>query len=183
MQIIDLHLPGLKLIKPKVFRDSRGFFFESFREPLYADFGMEAVFVQDNHSYSQKNTIRGMHFQTFPGQTKLVRVGIGKIFDVVVDIRPESPTYKQWEGVILDDQDHHQLYIPKGFAHGFAVLSPEAHVFYKVSSIYQPATEKGFRWDDPQIAIQWPISNPIVSERDQVAPYFCDLTATLEEKR
>ena len=113
-----------------------------------------------------------MHYQSIPGQAKLVRAAVGKIYDVAVDIRPNSPTYGQWEAVILDGESHHQLFIPVGFAHGFCVLSEEAHVIYKVSSLYDPATEKGFRWDDPSINIEWPVEHPIVSERDQQAPFF-----------
>jgi dTDP-4-dehydrorhamnose 3,5-epimerase len=116
-----------------------------------------------------------MHFQTIPGQAKLMRAAVGKIYDVVVDIRPGSPTFGEWEAVILDDEQHEQLYIPVGFAHGFCVLSEEAHVMYKVSSPYQPAYEKGFRWNDPDVNITWPIESPIVSDRDQNCPFFKDL--------
>jgi dTDP-4-dehydrorhamnose 3,5-epimerase len=175
MEVIDLQLAGLKLIKPKVFKDHRGFFFESFQQAHYEKAGLIGSFPQDNHSYSQKGCIRGMHFQSYPGQAKLVRVAVGKIYDVAVDLRPDSPTFGKWEGVILDDQNHHQLFVPVGFAHGFCVLSDEAHVMYKVSTPYHPTYEKGFRWDDPDIQIQWPINNPIVSERDQKAPFFKEL--------
>ncbi|WP_068471358.1 dTDP-4-dehydrorhamnose 3,5-epimerase [Candidatus Protochlamydia phocaeensis] len=175
MEVIDLRLKGLKLIKPKVFKDPRGFFLESFKQPLYEKMGIQEKFAQDNHSFSTKHCIRGMHFQSFPGQAKLVRVAVGKVYDVAVDIRPDSPTYGQWEAVVLDDQEHHQLFIPVGFAHGFCVLSEEAHVMYKVSTPYDPVHEKGFRWNDPQINIQWPTQQPIVSERDQQAPSFKDL--------
>ena len=172
MEVIKLRLEGLKLIKPKVFRDHRGFFLETFQHSLYEKLGLEGPFLQENHSYSRKGTIRGLHYQSTPGQAKLVRVAVGKIYDVAVDMRPESPTFGQWEAVTLDDQALHQFFIPVGFAHGFCVLSDEAHVLYKVSSLYDPQTEKGFRWDDPTINIAWPVDNPIVSERDQQAPYF-----------
>jgi len=172
MKAIQLRLEGLLLIKPTVFPDSRGFFLETFQQSSYEKLGIQNPFVQDNHSFSKKGCVRGMHFQSTPGQAKLIRVAVGKIFDVAVDIRPDSPTYGQWEGVTLDGQSHHQLYIPVGFAHGFCVLSSEAHVLYKVSNPYDPKSEKGFRWDDPTINIQWPIKNPIVSERDQQAPFF-----------
>ncbi len=175
MELIDLRLAGLKLIKPKIFKDQRGFFLESFQQTLYEKMGITCAFVQDNHSFSQKNCIRGMHFQSFPGQAKLIRVAIGKIFDVAVDIRLHSSTYGQWEAVILDDQSHEQLFIPVGFAHGFCVLSEEAHVLYKVSTPYDPKFEKGFRWDDPAINIEWPVEHPIVSERDQKAPFFHEI--------
>ena len=172
MPIFELRLPGLKLIKPTVFRDARGFFMETYQQSAYAKMGIEDLFVQDNHSYSQKGCIRGMHFQSSPGQAKLVRVALGTIFDVAVDIRPESPTFGQWEGVELDGENHFQLYIPVGFAHGFCVLSDVAHVLYKVSSAYHPDYEKGFRWDDPEVGIAWPVQHPIVSERDRHSPGF-----------
>lgn len=176
MEVIDLRLKGLKLIKPQVFRDKRGFFLETFQQSFCQKLGLEGNFLQDNHSYSLKNCLRGMHFQSTPGQAKLIRAGVGKIFDVAVDIRSHSPTFGQWEAVILDDQSHHQLYIPVGFAHGFCVLSEEAHVFYKVSAPYHPQTEKGFRWDDPDVNIEWPIDNPVVSDRDLQAPLFKELS-------
>lgn len=172
MEVINLRLQGLVLIKPKVFKDSRGFFLESFQQSAYEKVGIHCPFVQDNHSFSQKGCIRGMHFQSFPGQAKLVRVAVGKIYDVAVDIRPSSPTFGQWEAVILDDQSHDQLFIPVGFAHGFCVLSEEAHVLYKVSTPYDSKFEKGFRWDDPTIKIEWPVEHPILSERDQQAPFL-----------
>jgi dTDP-4-dehydrorhamnose 3,5-epimerase len=175
MQIIDLKLSGLKLIKPKVFKDNRGFFLESFQQSAYSKCGITETFQQDNHSYSQKGCIRGLHFQSFPGQAKLIRVAVGKIFDVAVDIRPDSSTFGQWEGVILDDQEHQQLFIPVGFAHGFCVLSDEAHVMYKVTNPYDPRYEKGFRWDDPEVNIQWPCEEPIISDRDQQAPFLKDM--------
>lgn len=175
MEIIELRLKGLKLLKPKVFKDSRGFFLETYNETTYRAAGVLEKFVQDNHSFSQKNTIRGMHFQSIPGQAKIIRVPHGEIFDVVVDIRPDSPTFKQWEGVILNGLNHHQLLIPIGFAHGFCVLSDDAHVMYKVSSLYDSKTEKGFRWNDSDIGIEWPVEAPIVSERDQSSPIFQEM--------
>lgn len=175
MEIKDLNLQGAKLICPQVFRDGRGFFLESHEERRYLDGGIETPFVQDNHSYSKEGVIRGMHFQSEPGQAKLVRVASGKIYDVIVDIRPNSPTFGKWEGVYLDGKEHRQLYIPVGFAHGFCVVSPEAHVLYKASAPYNSETEKGFRFDDPEIGIQWPIAAPVVSERDQKSPYFYEL--------
>lgn len=169
---MTLTLEGLRLIRPKVFEDERGFFLESFREPLYQAQGITCSFVQDNHSYSKKGTIRGMHFQRAPGQAKLIRVGVGRIYDVVVDIRPNSPTFGKWEGVYLDGEKHEQLFIPVGFAHGFCVVSDEAHVFYKVSTLYDTNEEMTFRFDDPDVAIEWPEPSPIVSLRDQTAPTF-----------
>lgn len=175
MLVTDLKLSGLKLIKPKIFEDPRGFFLESFQQNVYEKHGITDYFQQDNHSYSKKGCIRGLHFQSYPGQSKLIRVAVGKIFDVAVDIRPNSPTFGQWEGVILDDRSHCQLFIPVGFAHGFCVLSDEAHVMYKVSNPYDSKYEKGFRWDDPDVAIDWPAKDPLVSERDQKAPFFKEL--------
>lgn len=168
----ELALKGLKLVQPKVFCDERGKFFEGYRKPLYATLGIDCTFVQDNLSFSKKNTIRGMHFQSAPGQAKLVSVLLGKILDVVVDIRPDSPTFGKWEQVILEDSLHEQLFVPVGFAHGFAVLSDSAIVNYKVSSLYDAKTEKTFRYDDPEININWPIKHPIVSDRDRLAPSF-----------
>jgi len=173
MEVIDLSLPGLKLIRLMTASDERGFFKECYRRPRYADFGIDCEFVQDNLSFSKAGVVRGMHFQSEPGQAKLVSVMQGIVFDVAVDMRPDSPYFKKWIGVRLDAAKHEQLYIPIGFAHGFCVISDEgAHVHYKVSSIYNPSTEKGFRFDDPEIGIQWPVSNPSVSERDRISPSF-----------
>ncbi len=182
MKIQELKLKGLKLIIPDIFPDSRGFFLESFREERYRDAGITCSFVQDNHSYSSKGCIRGMHFQSEPGQAKLVRCAQGKIFDVAVDIRPESPTYGQWEGVVLDGTTHQQLFVPVGFAHGFCVLSDHAHVMYKVSTVYDPQHEKGFRFDDPDVAIRWPLDQVVCSERDKQNPSFRDLETLLIRK-
>lgn len=183
MEVIDLRLEGLKLIKPKVFKDNRGFFLESFQQSTYEKMGIACPFVQDNHSFSQKDCIRGMHYQSFPGQAKLIRVAVGKIYDVAVDIRPQSPTYGQWEAVILDDELHHQLFIPVGFAHGFCVLSEEAHVLYKVSTPYDAQFEKGFRWDDPNVNIAWPVKNPLISVRDQQAPFLHEIEQELAKRK
>lgn len=173
MQVRELTLPGLKLIFPKVFRDGRGFFIETYEQARYASQGIDVDFLQDNHSHSKRGTIRGMHFQTTPGQAKLVHVSKGKIFDVACDIRIGSPTFGKWEAVILDSESHAQLFIPVGFAHGFCVLE-DADVIYKVDSVYNSATEKGFRYDDPEVAIQWPLDpgEITVSERDRSCPYF-----------
>lgn len=170
IQTSSLSLKGPKLIRPRVFHDERGFFWECYREPLYRAQGIEEDFVQVNHSFSKQGTIRGMHFQRSPGQAKLVTVIVGKIFDVVVDIRSSSPTFGKWEGVYLDDQAREQLFIPVGFAHGFCVVSSEAHVLYKVSQVYDPKEERGFRYDDPEVGIQWPVDAPSLSEKDRTAP-------------
>ncbi|MBS0603519.1 MAG: dTDP-4-dehydrorhamnose 3,5-epimerase [Verrucomicrobia bacterium] len=170
MEVKELSLAGVKMIRPKVFFDDRGFFRETFRKPLYQKAGVDVDFVQDNHSFSKKGTIRGMHFQRSPGQAKLVSVMEGKIFDVVVDVRPDSPTFGKWEGVYLDAALGDQLYVPVGFGHGFCVVSEQAHVFYKVSNIYDPAEERSFRFDDPFVGIAWPVADPLISERDRTCP-------------
>ncbi|HEY2811539.1 MAG TPA: dTDP-4-dehydrorhamnose 3,5-epimerase [Rhabdochlamydiaceae bacterium] len=172
MQVEELLLPGVKLVKTKIFHDDRGFFRETFRKERYAQQGIACEFVQDNHSFSQKGTIRGMHFQRAPGQAKLVSVLCGKIFDVVVDIRKNSPTYKQWLGVYLDGQSGDQLFVPVGYAHGFCALSETVHLSYKVSANYDPVEEKSFRFDDPSVAIQWPIDVITLSERDKMASWL-----------
>ncbi len=177
LQISDLSLSGPKLIKTKTFADERGFFCESYRQSVYQQAGIEYEFVQDNHSFSKKNVLRGMHFQKQPGQAKLITVLQGKIFDVVVDIRPDSPTFGKWESVLLEAKKQEQLLIPIGFAHGFCVVSEEAHIFYKVSSSYDPVEEKTFRFDDPAIGIVWPVKNPLLSERDLKAPLFAEVVS------
>ena len=176
MKIIDLPLPGVKLIQPKAFYDERGFFLETYRQAFYRELGIDCEFVQDNHSCSKKGTIRGMHFQKSPGQAKLISVVVGEIFDVAVDIRPDSPNFLKWTGVVLRAEAHEQIFIPVGFAHGFCVLSETAHLCYKISSMYDPDEEKGFRYNDPDIGIEWPqVAPPLLSARDLNAPYFREL--------
>jgi len=172
MEVFDIGLSGVKLIRPRVFPDERGFFLETYRVQPYAEQGINSAFVQDNHSRSVQGTLRGLHYQSSPGQAKLVRAATGKIWDVVVDIRPSSPTFGQWEGVYLDDRSHEQLFVPVGFAHGFCVISEHADVVYKVSAPYNPQTECSIRYDDPEIAVVWPLSEPLVSERDKLAESF-----------
>lgn len=172
MDVIETKLPGLLLIKPDVFQDERGFFFESYNYRRYAAHGIDSQFVQDNHSRSIKNTLRGLHYQVNPGQAKLVRVIVGEVFDVAVDIRQGSPTYGQWHGQILSSENKLQLFIPVGFAHGFCVLSEIAEFEYKCSSYYSPADERGIIWNDPEIAIEWPCSKPILSAKDSNLPGF-----------
>jgi len=167
MQTHTTSIQGLLIIEPDIFQDERGWFFESFQEDKYRDLGILHPFAQDNHSYSSQNTLRGLHFQRSPGQAKLVRCTRGKIWDVAVDIRSGSPTLGQWFGVELSEENKKQFYIPVGFAHGFCVLSEEAEAQYKCSSVYNSETEDGIAWDDPDIGIQWPIANPILSERDK----------------
>jgi len=169
MKIQELSFKEVKKICLKGFFDDRGFFRETFRKSSYTELGIYEEFVQDNHSFSKQGTLRGMHFQQFPGQAKLVTVMLGKIFDVVVDIRIDSPTFGKWEGVYLDAALGEQLYVPVGFAHGFCVISPEAHVCYKVSTPYEAAQERSFAYNDPAIGIEWPVGHPLVSERDAKA--------------
>jgi dTDP-4-dehydrorhamnose 3,5-epimerase len=170
MLVTCLRIQGLKVIEPRIFCDERGFFLESYRQPLYATFGIEAKFVQDNLSFSHCNTLRGLHYQ--PGQDKLISVMSGTIWDVAVDLRPGSSTFGQYEGVELDGELRRQLFVPDGFAHGFCVLSKTALVQYKVSAIYDPAKESSLRWNDRDLNIPWPCKEPIVSSRDQMCPFF-----------
>jgi dTDP-4-dehydrorhamnose 3,5-epimerase len=176
---VPTKLDGLVLIEPAVHGDARGFMVETFRRDEWAALGVEAEFVQHNHSRSSKSTLRGLHFQTEPGQAKLVRCPRGEIFDVAVDLRRDSPTFGQWEGHVLDDQAHHQLFIPVGFGHGFAVLSEEADVAYLCSSVYDSATEAGIAWDDPDVGVEWPVAEPLLSERDRGAPRLAEVAETL----
>jgi len=152
---------------------------ETYREDRWREFGIDVDFVQHNHSRSAQGTLRGLHFQTKPGQAKLVRCPRGRIFDVAVDLRRGSPTYGRWQGFELDDKHHHQLFVPVGFGHGFAVLSDVADVTYLLSSPYDPATEAGIAWDDPDIGVEWPLSDPLLSERDKVAPRLSEIAGEL----
>jgi dTDP-4-dehydrorhamnose 3,5-epimerase len=173
-------IDGLVLVEPTVHGDERGFLLETFSEPAWRELGIEGPFVQENHSRStQRGTLRGLHFQTSPGQGKLVRCVRGAIFDVAVDLRRDSPTYGQWEGHVLDDEAHRQLWVPVGFAHGFQVVSEVADVAYKLTSLYDPETESQIAWDDPEVGIEWPISDPILSARDRDAPRLADVDRSL----
>jgi len=174
VQVIDLPLAGLKLIKPRVFPDRRGFFVETYQLPRYREFGVECEFVQDNHSRSARGTLRGLHYQASPGQAKLIRVATGTIYDVAVDIRPDSPTFGKWYGTYLTAEEHEQVFIPVGFAHGFCVMSEAADVLYKVSTVYDPKTESGIRWNDPEIGVEWPVKEPLLSPRDEQTESFAD---------
>jgi len=170
MRVATTRLEGLLLVEPDVFSDERGFFLETFSSPALAAEGISTGFVQDNHSRSVRDTIRGLHYQVGAGQAKLVRVARGRIWDVAVDIRRDSPTFGSWEAVELDDVEHRQVYVPVGFAHGFCVLSDVADVCYKVSSVYDAELERGLLWNDPAIGISWPVSLPLLSERDRHNP-------------
>jgi dTDP-4-dehydrorhamnose 3,5-epimerase len=176
---LETKLGGVVLLEPEVHGDERGFMVETFRRDSWAALGVEVEFVQQNHSRSVKDTLRGLHFQTEPGQAKLVRCPRGAIFDVAVDLRRHSPTYGQWEGHVLDDEKHRQLFVPAGFGHGFAVLSEVADVTYLLSSLYDPATESGIAWDDPDVGVEWPVAAPLLSERDQRAPRLAEVADTL----
>jgi len=175
MQTIETGLPGLILIKPKVFEDNRGYFFESFNKKRYSHQGLEHQFVQDNESLSTYGIIRGLHYQLAPyAQTKLMRVIYGKIYDVAVDLRENSPTFGQWYGKELSSENKEQLLIPRGFAHGFSVLSEKTIVFYKCDNYYQPDSERGISYKDPSLAIDWKVDpdQAIVSAKDKVLPDF-----------
>ena len=174
MQVSKTPIDGLLTIKPKIFADPRGMFYEVYSENRYEEHGIPC-FVQDNHSISKKGVVRGLHYQVNPGQSKLVRVTRGEIFDVAVDIRKQSPTYGKWWGLSLSETNNFQLYIPIGFAHGFCVLSESAEVLYKCSDYYSPENERGILWNDPDLAIDWPVKDPILSEKDAVYPLFSEL--------
>src|SRR3954453_741582 len=181
MEIIECKLPDVKLIKPRVFGDERGFFSETYRRNVYEAGGIVGEFIQDNHSRSGQNIARGMHFQVGRGAAKLVRCGRGAIYDVVVDIRRGSPTYGQWEGFELTDENMHVLYCPVGFAHGFCALSDVNDVMYKQSNYYADETERGIAYNDPDVAIEWPLatSELIPSKRDETAPLLRDIAGEL----
>ncbi|MCQ6254061.1 dTDP-4-dehydrorhamnose 3,5-epimerase [Methanocaldococcus sp.] len=166
-----LEIPEVILIEPIVFEDERGFFMETYKYSEFSKFGIKEIFVQDNHSKSKKGVLRGLHYQKNPNaQGKLVRCIRGEIFDVAVDIRKGSPTFGKWVGVILSEENKKMLYIPKGFAHGFCVLSEEAEVIYKCTAEYSPEDDRGIIWNDKDIGIDWPIKNPILSEKDKKHP-------------
>lgn len=178
MQTLPLQLDGPVLLAPTVHGDERGFFVETFRASWLTDLGLPGGFVQDNHSRSRQGVVRGMHFQ--PGQAKLVRCARGAILDVLVDIRPGSAQFGEWEAYRLDDTDHRQLYVPDGFAHGFCVLSELADVTYKVSTYYDPDAENGFSYADPEVGIEWPDAETLIgSERDRSAPTLASLAPSL----
>ena len=172
---LETKLDGVVLVEPQVFGDERGFFVETFSRDAWREMGVDVEFVQHNHSRSVKNTLRGIHFQTEPGQAKLVRCVRGEIIDVAVDLRRGSPTYGQWEAHVLDDSNHRQLFVPVGFGHGFAVLSDVADVAYQVSSLFDPATEAGIAWNDPEVGVDWQVSEPLLSERDKKAPKLAEV--------
>lgn len=171
MQITRTALPGVLLIEPRVFGDARGFFLESWNRQSFASAGLDLEFVQDNHSRSAKGVLRGLHYQLQNPQGKLVRVTRGAVFDVAVDIRRSSPHFGRWVGYELSETNHRMLYIPPGFAHGFLVLSDSADFLYKCTSLYDPSSDRSLAWNDPAIAIDWPLDDaPLLSTKDAAAP-------------
>lgn len=174
---LPTEIEDLILFEPDVHGDDRGFLVETFRENELGELGIGVDFVQENHSRSRGPVLRGIHLQR--GQAKLVRCPRGKIWDVAVDLRPDSPTYKRWEGYELDGDAHRQLFVPAGFGHGFCLLSEEADVLYRLSSYYDPKLESGVAWNDPEIGIEWPISDPLLSERDNSSPKLSEIADSL----
>lgn len=170
MRIVPTDLPGVLLIEPDVHRDRRGFFLETFHAGKYRSFGIVGPFVQDSHSRSVGGTVRGLHLQVRQPHAKLVRVVEGEIYDVAVDVRRGSPTFGKWVGLTLSADTFRQCYIPAGFAHGFGVTSDSAQVEYKSTALYDPAGEIGIAWNDPTLAVSWPIRHPVLSDRDQRLP-------------
>jgi dTDP-4-dehydrorhamnose 3,5-epimerase len=177
MEFVPTDIPEVVLIRPKVFGDPRGFFFESWEERKFAAAGLDLKFVQDNHSRSARNILRGLHYQIQQTQGKLVRVATGTVYDVAVDIRRSSPTFGRWVGVTLSEENHHMLWVPPGFAHGFVVLSESADFIYRCTDFYAPAYERAIRWNDPDLKIAWPLpegEEPVLSAKDALAPRFRD---------
>lgn len=175
MNVIETSLPGVLILEPKVFGDARGFFLESWNKHTFAKLGLEADFVQDNHSRSARGVLRGLHYQVNEPQGKLVRVVSGSVFDVAVDLRKSSPHFGRWVGYELSAENQRMMWIPPGFAHGFLVLSGSADFLYKTTTYYAPQWDRGIRWDDPQIGVVWPLEGtPVLSAKDQVQPLLKD---------
>lgn len=181
MKVLPVELPGVLLIEPKVFGDARGWFFESWNRQRYAECGLATDFVQDNLSFSGHGILRGLHFQNPKPQGKLVQVLQGEVFDVAVDIRRGSPTFGRWAGATLSAENRHQFYVPEGFAHGFCVLSERALFSYKCTDYYAPEHEFSLRWDDPELAISWPVGEPRLSAKDREARTLRELWDVLPE--
>ena len=182
MNIIKLKLNGTYEIRPQMIGDMRGYFAETYRAEVFAEKGLQTVWVQENQSLStEKGTIRGLHFQQSPhAQTKLVRAALGRILDVFVDLRKDSPTYGRWDSIVLSDESGNAVYVPKGFAHGFCTLTENSLVQYKVDDYYSPESETGIRWNDPDLKIEWPLADPHLSARDLTLPLFGDLINPFE---
>jgi dTDP-4-dehydrorhamnose 3,5-epimerase len=176
MKVKETPLDGVLIFEPQAFADDRGYFMETYQETRYHDLGIGVRFVQDNLSCSRKGVLRGLHYQLPRAQDKLVCVILGEIFDVAVDIRRGSPTYGQWTAARLSHENHRQLFVPVGFAHGFCVLSETAYVLYKCSDYYSPENEGGILWSDPDLAIQWPVKDPLVSRKDNMLPRLRHIT-------
>ena len=183
MRVSPTRLPGVLIIEPAVHRDERGFFLETYHAERYAALGIPGPFVQDNHSRSVRNTLRGLHLQVAKPQAKLVRVVAGEVFDVAVDVRVGSPTFGQWVGTRLSAESCRQFYVPTGFAHGFCVLSDAAEIEYKCSDFYEPAAEIGVLWNDPALGIPWPVDQPILSARDRAHRRLAELADSLPRYR
>lgn len=175
VRIIDGELPGILIIEPNMYRDARGYFLETYNLRKYRELGIEVDFVQDNLSFSRRGVLRGLHYQNPCPQAKLVSVLAGEVYDVVVDLRRASPTFGRWQAIRLDGDSKRQCYVPPGFAHGFQVLSETALFYYKCSAFYAPRCEVTVRWDDPQLGIEWPLPDPILSPKDASAPFLRDL--------
>ncbi len=175
MKIIQTSIPEVIVFIPPVFTDSRGYFLETYQQQKYAEAGIPKPFVQDNQSYSTKNVLRGLHFQLRHPQGKLVRVTQGSVFDVAIDVRKSSPTFGKWHGEIISAENKKQMYVPENFAHGFCVLSDSAEFLYKCTDFYTPGDEVGLIWNDPQLGIEWPIDEPILSDKDAVLPSWADV--------
>jgi dTDP-4-dehydrorhamnose 3,5-epimerase len=175
MNVKETKLPGVLILEPRVFSDDRGYFLETWNSKLYEQAGIPGPFVQDNISFSKKGVLRGLHFQYPQPQGKLIQVLSGEVVDVVVDIRVGSPTYGQWLGEVLSETNHRQMYVPPGFAHGYCVTSETALFSYKCTDFYNPATEHGIIWNDPDIGIEWPTAEPVLSPKDAVYPRLKDL--------
>lgn len=177
MNIFDGDLPGVRVIEPDVYSDDRGAFFEIWNARDYGKQGLNVTFVQDNFSRSRRHVLRGLHFQNPRPQGKLVSVLKGEVYDVVVDVRSDSETFGQWQGMVLSADNARQLYIPEGFAHGFVVTSDEALFYYKCTDFYHPETGVAIRWDDPSLGIEWPVENPVLSDRDRTAPEMDEISS------
>jgi dTDP-4-dehydrorhamnose 3,5-epimerase len=177
MNVVASAIPDVKILRPKVFGDARGFFLETWNQRAFAEGGLDVAFVQDNHSRSSRGTLRGLHYQIRQPQGKLVRVALGEVFDIAVDLRRSSPTFGRWVGAILSDRNHDMLWVPPGFAHGFLVLSETADFQYKCTGFYAPEHERAIRWNDPDLGIEWPLPDgmePLLSGKDRTAPLFRD---------
>ena len=179
MEVITTDVPGVLILKPRVFGDERGFFLETYNVEAYRAIGIDCTFVQDNHSFSRAGTLRGLHYQLPFPQAKLVWVTAGSVLDVAVDIRRGSPTFGQWVAEVLSEANRRRLFIPRGFAHGFCVLSSTAHFMYKCDEFYHPEADQGINWNDPDLAIDWQATEPVLSSKDTRLPFLNDIPADM----